>query len=158
MDWIDEDFDIRYPDGMEENYDTYRVANREMADTSELLLVHNVTEEMYARLEPYITALPATTTININTMSEAVYESLGEEVGSASKFIEERKKDPYSSIEDFIERLQLPIEVEGLSVSTNYFRARGQVVQGEQAFNLNSLIYRGDDGNTRVVNRSLGQF
>ena len=158
MDWIDEDFDIRYPDGMEENYDTYRVANREMADTSELLLVHNVTEEMYAKLEPYITALPATTTININTMSEAVYESLGEEVGSASKFIEERKKDPYSSIEDFIERLQLPIEVEGLSVSTNYFRARGQVVQGEQAFNLNSLIYRGDDGNTRVVNRSLGQF
>ena len=158
MDWIDEDFDIRYPDGMEENYDTYRVANREMADTSELLLVHNVTAEMYAKLEPYITALPATTTININTMSEAVYESLGEEVGSASKFIEERNEDPYSSIEDFIERLQLPIEVEGLSVSTNYFRARGQVVQGEQVFNLSSLIYRGDDGNTRVVNRSLGQF
>ena len=158
MDWIDEDFDIRYPDGMEENYDTYRVANREMADTSELLLVHNVTAEMYAKLEPYITALPATTTININTMSEAVYESLGEEVGSASKFIEERNEDPYSSIEDFIERLQLPIEVEGLSVSTNYFRARGQVVQGEQVFNLSSLIYRGDDGKTLVVNRSLGQF
>ena len=37
MDWIDPDFDIRYPDGMEENYDTYRVANRYIADVSELL-------------------------------------------------------------------------------------------------------------------------
>ncbi|MCP4387165.1 MAG: type II secretion system minor pseudopilin GspK, partial [Gammaproteobacteria bacterium] len=35
MDWIDEDSEIRYPDGMEENYESYRVANREMADISE---------------------------------------------------------------------------------------------------------------------------
>ena len=59
MDWIDQDFEIRYPDGMEENYDTYRVANREMADVSELLLVHNVTQEIYEKLKPHITALPA---------------------------------------------------------------------------------------------------
>ena len=158
MDWIDDDFEIRYPDGMEENYETYRVANREMADISELMLVHNVTPEMYQKLEPYITALPATTTINVNTMSEVVYESLGEEAGDASKFIEERESDPFSSIEDFIERLQIPIEIEGLSVSTSFFRARGQVVQGEQVYFLSSLIYRNDNGSTSVLNRSLGQF
>ena len=38
-------FVVHGTDGMEENYDNYRVANREMADISELLLVHNVTPE-----------------------------------------------------------------------------------------------------------------
>jgi general secretion pathway protein K len=28
LDWMDEDFDIRYPDGAEDQYETYRVANR----------------------------------------------------------------------------------------------------------------------------------
>ena len=72
MDWIDQDFDIRYPDGMEENYENYRVANREMADISELMLVENVTPEIYEKLKPYITALPAPTTLNVNTMSEVI--------------------------------------------------------------------------------------
>ena len=57
----------RYPDGMEENYETYRVANREMADISELLLVHNVTPEIYEKLKPHITALPTPTTRSAST-------------------------------------------------------------------------------------------
>ena len=157
MDWIDEDFDIRYPDGMEENYDAYRVANRELADVSELMLVHNVTAEMVEKLRPYVTALPATTTINVNTMSETVFLSLGESL-DAARFIEERESDPYDSVEEFIERLQLPIESEGLSVGTRYFRAHGQVVQGDRSFNLTSLVFRDEKGATAVVNRTLGQF
>ena len=157
MDWIDEDFDIRYPDGMEENYESYRVANREMADISELLLVHNVTPEIYEKLKPHITALPTPTTLNVNTMSEVIFQSLGSE-GEASKFIEERDENPYDSIADFIERLQIPVEEDGLSVDTRFFRAHGQVVQGEQVFKLSSLLYRDDKGNTTVLNRTLGQF
>ena len=157
MDWIDEDFDIRYPDGMEENYETYRVANREMADISELLLVHNVTPEIYEKLKPHITALPTPTTLNVNTMSEVLFQSLGSE-GEVSKFIEEREDDIYDSIGDFIERLQIPVEEEGLSVDTKFFRAHGQVVQGEQVFKLTSLLYRDDKGNTTVLNRTVGQF
>ena len=157
MDWIDEDFDIRYPDGMEENYETYRVANREMADISELLLVHNVTPEIYEKLKPHITALPTPTTLNVNTMSEVLFQSLGSE-GEVGKFIEERDDDIYDSVGDFIERLQIPVEEEGLSVDTKFFRAHGQVVQGEQVFKLTSLLYRDDKGNTTVLNRTVGQF
>ena len=157
IDWIDQDFEVTYPDGMEENYQAYRVANRELTDISELLLVHNVTPEMYEKLRPYITALPATTTINVNTMSEVIFRSLGEE-GDVKQFIDEREEEPYSSVENFVERLQLPIDVEGLSVGTNFFRAHGQVVQGEQVFNLNTLVYRNDKGGTSIYNRSLGQF
>ena len=157
MDWIDDDFDIRDPDGMEENYENYRVANREMADISELLLVANVTVEMYDKLKPHVTALPATSTINVNTMSEVVFQSLADDV-DVKKMIEEREEDPFESVEDFIERLQIPVEIEGLSVDTKYFRAHGQVVQGEQNFNLTSLVYRDDNGKTTVINRTLGQF
>jgi general secretion pathway protein K len=142
---------------MEENYQSYRVANRELTDISELLLVHNVTREMYEKLEPYITALPATTTINVNTMSGVVFQSLGEE-GDVTKFIEEREDEAYSSVEEFVERLQLPIDIEGLSVDTKFFRAHGQVVQGEQVFNLNTLVYRDEKGRTSIFNRSLGVF
>ena len=157
MDWIDQDFDVRYPDGMEENYPTYRVANREIADISELLLVHNMTPEIYERLKPHVTALPPATGINVNTMSEVIFQALGEDL-DVSQFIEEREDDAYDSVEEFIERLQLPVEIEGLSVSTRFFRAHAQVVQGDQVFNLNTLVYRDTSGTTKVINRSLGVF
>ena len=157
MDWIDEDFDIRQPDGMEENYADYRVANREMVDISELRLVQNVTPEIFEKLAPHITALPATSTLNVNTMSETIFQSLGDEL-DVTRFIEERDDDAYASVEEFIERLQIPVEIEGLSVDTRYFRAHGQVVQGELIFNLSSLVYRDPKGQTTVINRTLGQF
>ena len=157
MDWIDQDLDIRYPDGMEENYDTYRVANRDIADISELLLVHNVTQEIYEKLKPHITALPQGSTINVNTMSGDIFSALSEE-GDVSRFMEEREDGEFESIPDFIERMQIPVPAEGLSVSTSYFRAHGQVTQGDMTFNLTSLMYRDDQGKTTVLNRTLGQF
>ena len=157
MDWIDVDFDIRYPDGMEENYETYRVANREIVDISELMLLDKVDQELFEKLKPHITALPTPTTLNVNTMSTEIFESLGENL-DASQFIEERENDPYDSIEDFIERLQLPVNIEGLSADTHFFRAHGQVMQGELVFNMTSLVYRDDKGKTVVIHRTLGQF
>jgi general secretion pathway protein K len=157
MDWIDQDFDIRYPEGMEENYEDYRVANREMVDISELLLVHNVTPEIYEKLQPHITALPGTSTLNVNTLSEVIFLSLGPDL-DVTEFIKQREEEAYESIEEFIERLQVPVEIEGLSVDTRYFRAYGQVVQGEQSYNQASLIYRDKEGKTRVVSRTLGLF
>ena len=157
MDWIDQDFDIRYPDGAEDNYDTYRVANRDMVDISELLLVQHVTPEIFELLKPHITALPPPTSINVNTMSVVIYESLADDI-DVSNLLEERDDEVFESIEDFVERMQLPIETEGLSVDTQYFSAHGQVVQGEQIYNLTSLVYRNTTGKTMVLNRTLGLF
>jgi general secretion pathway protein K len=157
LDWIDDDFDIRYPDGMEENYDSYRVANREMVDISELLLVQNVTPEIYEKLAPHITALPGTSTLNVNTMSEVLFQSLASNL-DVTEFIEQREDEAYESVDEFVERLQIPVEIDGLSVDTRYFRTHGQVVQGDQQYIMTSLIYRDDGGETRVISRTLGQF
>ena len=157
LDWIDEDFDIRYPDGMEENYEDYRVGNREMVDISELMLVQNVTPEMYEKLQPHITALPGTSTLNVNTMSEMIFLTLAPDL-DVTEFIKQREEEAFESVDQFVERLQEPVDIDGLSVDTLYFRAYGQVVQGEQVFNLRTLIYRDAQGKTRVMNRTLGQF
>lgn len=157
LDWIDEDFEVRYPDGAEEHYATYRVANRAMVDISELLLVKHVTPEMFDSLKPFITALPTTTDVNVNTISETMFMSLGENL-SADTFKQERDKEEFSSIQDFIERLQIPIEESGLSVSTEYFHAYGLVSQGDLVFNLATLLHRDENGNTRVIRRTLGQL
>ena len=157
LDWIDEDFDVRYPDGAEEHYETYRVANRPMVDISELMLVMHVTPEIYASLKPYITALPTTTNVNVNTISETVFLSLGDNL-NADTFNQERDKEEFSSIQNFIERLQVPLEESGLSVSTEYFHAYGQVSQGDLALNLDTLLHRDNKGDTRVIKRTLGQL
>ncbi len=157
LDWIDEDLEVRYPDGAEEHYDTYRVANRAMVDTSELLLVKHVTVEIFDSLKPYITALPTTTDVNVNTISETVFLSLGENL-SADSFIQERDKEEFSSIQNFIERLQIPLEESGLSVSTEYFHTYGLVNQGDLVFNLDTLLHRDENGTTRVIKRTLGQL
>lgn len=158
LDWLDEDFDVRYPDGAEESYDQYRVANRIMADVSELLLVKNVNHEMYDKLKPFITALPTTNpNINVNTMSEAVFLSLQDDLNGEA-FIQEREDKPFPDIDDFITRLQIPVLEDGLSVKSEYFRAYGQVVQGDLEYNFQTLIHRNDQGATRVVSRTLGLF
>lgn len=156
LDWLDDDFDVRYPDGAEENYPDYRVANREMVDVSELLLVQNVTAEIFNILKPHITALPGTTNLNVNTMSETIFLSLDDNL-DADAFVEEREREEFSALPDFISRLKLTIDVSGLSVSTDYFLAHGQITLGEQEVGLNSLINRDSKGKTVVVKRTLGR-
>ena len=157
LDWMDEDFDIRYPDGVEVQYENYRVANRPLSDKSELMLIKNMTAEIYQKLRPYITALPAPTNINVNTISKEVFLSLGENLNYES-LLDEREKGAFSNIQNFIERLQLTVPDTGLSVSTDYFNAHGIVVQGELSVSFDTLIHRDSNGKTSVLNRTLGRL
>lgn len=75
VDWIDGDATPN-PDGAEDDYYAqaaipYRTGNTILGDVSELRAVAGVTPEIYARLRPWICALPTTdlSPININTLS-----------------------------------------------------------------------------------------
>jgi general secretion pathway protein K len=157
LDWMDEDFDIRYPDGAEDQYETYRVANRPLSDISELMLIKNMTADMYQKLLPHITTLPAPTNINVNTLTDQVFLSLGEGL-NLDQYLEEREKEDFKDIPSFIERLQLTIPPADLSVSTEYFYAHGTVVQGDQSVNFNTLIHRDSNDKTMILNRTLGRL
>jgi general secretion pathway protein K len=157
LDWMDEDFDIRYPDGAEDQYETYRVANRPLSDISELMLIKSMTADMYQKLLPHITTLPAPTNINVNTLTDQVFLSLGEGL-NLDQYLEEREKEDFKDIPSFIERLQLTIPPTDLSVSTEYFYAHGTVVQGDQSVNFNTLIHRDSNDKTMILNRTLGRL
>ena len=157
LDWMDEDFDIRYPDGAEDQYETYRVANRPLSDISELMLIKNMTADMYQKLLPHITTLPAPTNINVNTLTDQVFLSLGEGL-NLDQYLEEREKEDFKDIPSFFERLQLTIPPADLSVSTEYFYAHGTVVQGDQSVNFNTLIHRDSNDKTMILNRTLGRL
>lgn len=157
LDWIDADFDVRYPDGAEESYDDYRIANRAMVDISELMLVKNVTAEMFETLKPHITALPVGAKLNVNTMSEEIFLSLDENL-NLETFLKERDEDAFSSVDDFVTRLAVAFNEDDLATSSEYFRAYGKVVQADLEYDFETLFNRDSKGTTTVLQRSIGQF
>ncbi|WP_375420920.1 type II secretion system minor pseudopilin GspK [uncultured Sphingomonas sp.] len=74
-DWIDTDQDQQPAGGEDELYRgrevPYRTANTLMSDPSELRAVNGMTPEIYARLRPWVCALPKAemSTINVNTLA-----------------------------------------------------------------------------------------
>lgn len=87
-DWLDADIDIRYPGGAEDlSYmradPPYRAGNAPMTDKSELLLIDGITPQVYARLAPYVTALPRPTRINVNTADRLTLRALSDDLNEA---------------------------------------------------------------------------
>jgi len=165
IDWIDNNVEVEIPDGAEDDYYTtleipYRAANRMMADVSELRLVKGVDAEIYEKIRPFLTTLPEKTSLNLNTISAEVFDSLGLDKSSQA-FIEERELDAFSSIDDFSKRLDIVLDEQqqrGLSVASSYFWANGVVTLNDKSVQLNSLLYRSGQGQTRVLTRSLGNL
>ncbi len=160
-DWIDEDLETDEADGAEDDYYTslqtpYRTANRPMSDVSELLLVKAVDPEIYQTLKPFITVLPKATALNINTIPAEIYSTLDDKL-DAEKFIQEREKDAFSSLEDYKNRMGHTLD-NGVTVSTEYFIASGQVTLGDKTLFVTSLIHRSGNGGTRILSRKLGEF
>ncbi|HEY9197852.1 MAG TPA: type II secretion system minor pseudopilin GspK, partial [Gammaproteobacteria bacterium] len=63
IDWLDPDFDTRFPEGAEDDYylsteTPYRAANRKFQSISELRLVKGFTAEVWNKLAPFVSALP----------------------------------------------------------------------------------------------------
>lgn len=161
-DWLDTDQDTTDAEGAEDVYYTaleqpYRAGNRIMSDVSELLLVKGVDNEMFGKLKPFITVLPSDAGLNINTISSEVYKTLGTNL-DADKFMDERGKDPFSSLEDYKNRLGHTLPDKGVAVKTDYFHANGQVILDEKTLFISTLIYRNNNGGTQILSRRLGEF
>lgn len=161
-DWVDKDLETVSPDGAEDDYYTalespYRTANRPMTDISELLLVRAVNNKIYQALIPYVTVLPGKTSLNINTMPEQVYLTLDQNL-DGKKFTKEREIKPFSSLQDYKKRMNHTLPSKGISVKTEYFKASGQVMLGDNVLHITTLIHRDSKGVISIVKRKLGAF
>ena len=164
-DWLDDNLEPEYPDGAEDDYYTrleqpYRTANRLMVDVSELRLLKGMDAEKFSALKPFITALPESTGINLNTVSEQVFNSLGLELNYQA-VVDARDEDAFADLQDFEQRMSIALEEDQkkyLAVATDYFLADGQVTINDKTVYIKSLIERDGKGQTHVLSRNLGDI
>jgi general secretion pathway protein K len=84
-DWIDEDTQPAFPDGAEDSVYTGQdpprlAANMPITRASEILSLPDFGAERYAKLRPYVTALPVGTRLNVCTAPGIVLDALSENV------------------------------------------------------------------------------
>jgi general secretion pathway protein K len=171
-DWIDPDPDPRFPGGAEDSEysvrtPSYLAANRPFTSVSELRLIKGIDQEAYAKLSPYVCALPVITPINVNTTSALFLTALS--AGSidsvkAEALIEELKTQGFKSVNDFL--MATGIQVTGtqtdspvdnmLAVNSHYFLVSAEAQLGDAHAVLRSVLERGDDGTIRILTRSFG--
>ncbi len=157
-DWIDADTSPTGYDGGEDSEylgfnPPYRVPNRLMESPTELLAVKGMTREIYAKLRPYITALPQVgTPINANTAPEPVLYALAKEPGPLQqKFLEDRVKKPAQTIADLTGGANAVFgagdaDTTMLATSSSYFMLQAEIFVGSGRLALYSFYYRPAQG------------
>jgi general secretion pathway protein K len=162
VDWIDADINVRFPNGAEDEYyllleRPYRTANRSLVSVSELRLVKGYDQRAIELLLPHVTALPAETSINVNTATPIVLQALnsGLSESDVSALIADRGEKGYENINDFLSHnalagLELDTDVD---VNSDYFRVLTDVVIGQSRVQLESLLER-ESTSTRIVYRT----
>ena len=170
-DWIDSDNDAGFPDGAEDPVYTslvpaYRTANMPVTRTSELLALQEFGLERYRKLEPFISALPAGTTINVCTASPELLDALVEGRREFTLARETTKQSRQQRCFPNKQEFETPLSpeqktelVDGkvIDETSDYFLATIWVTLGTHRFTLYSLLYRNDGSNqVRPILRSHG--
>lgn len=171
VDWIDSDIEAEFPDGAEDNVYTsqtppYRTANMPITRASELLALAGFGLERYQKLEPFVTALPVGTAINLCTASPEVLDALleGQRQFTLARdnVTDTRKQRCFPSKQDFQQQLtkeQKTELVDGKVIDdqSSFFRASIWVTIGTTQITLYSLLYRANGSNlVRPYLRSFG--
>lgn len=170
-DWLDADNQVKSQGGAEDQ--TYLLqtsarytANQELAAFDELSSVSGFFVDEIPIFQPYFTALPKATRVNINTASKQVLAVL------LNEFDEHALQEivvyrPFATIDDFYQKLvdlefastsdemlqELPRDL--VSVSSEFFELNSMVELGDLRFIVQSLIYRPTSSAAGVLRRKM---
>lgn len=125
----------------------YRAAQALMSSPSELRQVKGMTPNLYLRLQPFITALPKSTPINVNTASGPVIASLSKAIDlqTAEQIVQSRGDNPYASINDFLKDDTIQnanIKKTAVTMNSEYFLVTAHVNIGNDTLTLKAMLYR----------------
>ena len=167
-DWIDSDVQPGFPDGAEDSVYTgldppHLAANMPITRASELMVLPEFGADRFRRLQPYITALPVGTRLNVCTAPGIVLDSLSESQRQFSLDPEDlakrRMEACFPTLDDLrgtLDQAEYEQIKDTLSESSTYFRTTVWVTIGTTQFTLYSLLARGGAGTVRPVLRSFG--
>lgn len=149
LDWNDADINVSLPTGAEDQEylalaQPYRTANAPFVSSSELMLVKGFSREIFDKLAPYITALPARVDINVNTASVPVLAAvLGISLAEAEEVLGGRPEQGYQDIAEFRgEQALAGKAVQGVGVTSQFFMTRVIVELGRYNASQHSVIAR----------------
>ncbi len=163
-DWIDIDNTPQSQHGAEDEHylslsPPYVAANHPLTDVAELAQVRGFDGVTLARLRPFVTALPGSTVVNVNTappeVLAAVIEGLG--IDNARTLAAQRERAYFRDRADFLSRLPhgAVVEADDIGVSSDYFTAALRVSIGEAQAQGTVLLARTDDGWPAIVWRKF---
>jgi len=186
VDWIDPDIVPQNPDGAEDSVymgqvPPYRTPNMYITSASEILALPGFGHDRYAKLAPYIVALPIDAKINICTASGMVLDAFTpgrrEYSLDPDQLLKNRESAGacFPSLQEYQQAIaqspQQPSTTTGKTASTGggtggntsatefvtnspYFRLTSFVTIGSTEFNLYSLLYQDQTGNVRPLLRT----
>ena len=157
IDWIDPNTTVELNGAEDDAYTNrqppYRPANFWFTSTSELMAVEGYTAEIYAALQPHVTALPPPLTsgerwkLNVNTATDLVLASLVPNLSAQD--VEPLVKGDYAAVADFKQDLpggdQIPATFP-LDVRSSWFLLTVTASIGTVQSTMYSLLQR--DGET----------
>jgi general secretion pathway protein K len=161
VDWLDPDAQTR-PGGAEDiEYlnlaPPYRAGNQLLASVDELRLVWGFTAEIVDNLRPYVTVLPKTADINVNTASPRLVAALvpGLSESAAQQILGERERSPFKDNAAFTSQLPGGVKppASGFGVKSGYFLVMLDTGIGRHRRRTEALIERTDGKATLVWHR-----
>lgn len=164
VDWLDADLDASGLHGAEDpqyqlRKPPYRAANQLVTDTGELLWVAGMDLKTWARIAPFITAVPEKDLrVNVNTCSPTLLRVLVEPTlseGEAQGLVSARGATGFKDVADFLARSELAgkgDEIEPLvSVQSGWFESRAEALVGRARHILQSLMHRRGTGQAVAI-------
>ncbi len=164
-DWIDGDQDAGFPNGAEDSIYTgltppYRTFNRPLVNITELSALEGMDKASFDRLLPNVTALPGRTSINVNTATPAVLQSLDRNMDQSTveSLLAQREESGFQDIKGtfgaLVSNEAILNQLEG---SSEFFQLKAVVQIDTVRVTYYSILLRAPNGGpVTTILRSLG--
>lgn len=152
-DWLDTD-DERSANGAESSHylnlaAPYRAANRRLIQIGELTRVRGFDAAIITRLLPYVTALPARSKLNLNSVSPEVLRAYFPEIAAeqATAFIRAREEKPLADLKTVGQRVEfakvpLAALTQFASVDSQFFTVSIAITRESAQLRQTALLQR----------------
>lgn len=156
-DWLDKDSETRYPGGAEDmeylaQPIPQRPANQPLADLSDLYRIQGFSPDVIQKLQPFVTALPESSQVNINFTSPQVLSSVvsGLDIGLATELLQSiQAGQTYDSVESLRQKLPTALanslDLSALTVQSQFFRIEAMARFGRVRVGYTALLQRKGD-------------
>jgi general secretion pathway protein K len=157
-DWVDADDRVSEPGGAEDAWYLSQprpglAADAPVRRASELLAVRGADAGSLARLLPFVSALDAPASVNVNTAPPEVLAAVvaGLDAAGAAALVASRAQTPFATVADFRARLPRPdlvVDETLIDVRSDWFEVSIEARQGDTLARARALLRRVPAANT----------